>query len=422
MKPLTYILGIFIVSLFLFSACDREKMDFGNNADGYGQLNLSSMKLTVDVKATPVSRAATVDASNYIVSLYSENGETLISEWKYSEMPEIFQLKVGSYKLIAHSPNTDGATLGEPYCEGSRTFTIQKDQVTNIETIKCTLSSIMVVIQYEDDLKALLQDDAKVTVTVGEESLEFTKDETLAGYFHAAKTGNVVDVKFAGTLEDDEEQTKITRSYTDIAIGSLLTVTYSLRDADGDPGTGGNADAALKIDAKCKVENIDGSVLPDKEPAIDDFPSEGGGEEPGENDPSVTGKDFDINKSHYVTDLQDVVVNLNAPAGMQNVIVTITSSNELFTGAVESEGMFGSNSFDLAHPIEGKQKEMLQSFGFPIGDQIVGQTNVQFIITPFMEALGLFEGTHSFHIEIRDNDGRIASATLKLIVIIEDEV
>lgn len=416
MKQGTYILLISIASLFLFSACDREKMDFGNNADGYGQIILSSMKLTVDVNAIPVSRATTIDASNYIVGIYNENGETLISEWKYSEMPEIFQLKVGSYKLIAHSPNTDGATLGEPYCEGSRTFTIQKDQVTNIETIKCTLSSIMVVIQYEDDLKSLLQDDAKVTVTVGEESLEFTKDETLAGYFHAAKTGNVVDVKFAGTLEDDEEQTKITRSYTDIANGSLLTVTYSLRDADGDPGTGGNADAALKIDANCKVENIDGSVLPDKEPAIDDFPSEGGGEEPGENDPSVTGKDFDITKSHYVTDLQDVVVNLNAPAGMQNVIVTISSTNTGFTGAVEHEEMFGSNSFDLANPVEGKQKEMLQSFGFPIGEQIIGQTNAQFVITPFMDALVLFFGTHSFHIEITDKNGTVSSATLTLIV------
>lgn len=421
MKQGTYILLISIASLFLFSACDREKMDFGNNADGYGQIILSSMKLTVDVNAIPVSRATTIDASNYIVGIYNENGETLISEWKYSEMPEIFQLKVGSYKLIAHSPNTDGATLGEPYCEGSRTFTIQKDQVTNIETIKCTLSSIMVVIQYEDDLKSLLQDDAKVTVTVGEESLEFTKDETLAGYFHAAKTGNVVDVKFAGTLEDDEEQTKITRSYTDIANGSLLTVTYSLRDADGDPGTGGNADAALKIDANCKVENIDGSVLPDKEPAIDDFPSEGGGEEPGENDPSVTGKDFDITKSHYVTDLQDVVVNLNAPAGMQNVKVTISSTNTGFTGAVEHEEMFGSNSFDLANPVEGKQKEMLQSFGFPIGEQIIGQTNAQFVITPFMDALVLFFGTHSFHIEITDKNGTVSSATLTLIVR-EDEV
>ena len=94
------ILAIFVASLFILSACDREKMDFGNESDGYGQIQLSSMQLSVDVNATPLSRAVTVDAGSYIVGIYNEDGTTLISEWKYSDMPEIFQLKVGKYKII----------------------------------------------------------------------------------------------------------------------------------------------------------------------------------------------------------------------------------------------------------------------------------------------------------------------------------
>ena len=54
MKQLVKILAIFVASLFILSACDREKMDFGNESDGYGQIQLSSMQLSVDVNATPL--------------------------------------------------------------------------------------------------------------------------------------------------------------------------------------------------------------------------------------------------------------------------------------------------------------------------------------------------------------------------------
>ena len=116
------ILAIFVASLFILSACDREKMDFGNESDGYGQIQLSSMQLSVDVNATPLSRAVTVDAGSYIVGIYNEDGTTLISEWKYSDMPEIFQLKVGKYKIIAHSPDGGEPVFDVPYCQGSQSI------------------------------------------------------------------------------------------------------------------------------------------------------------------------------------------------------------------------------------------------------------------------------------------------------------
>ena len=138
------------------SACDRENMDFGKESNDYGQVNLASMGLSVNVNATPVSRAETVDPSNYIVGIYNAEDETLVSEWKYSELPEIFQLKVGKYKVIAHAPNVGIALFDEPYCEGSKNFEIQKDQITNLETVNCTLNCIMVTIQYDENFRKLL--------------------------------------------------------------------------------------------------------------------------------------------------------------------------------------------------------------------------------------------------------------------------
>ena len=265
MKSITYILVMLAVSLFTFTACDRENMDFGNETDAYGQIQLSSMKLSVDVNATPLSRAASVDASNYIVGIYSKDGNTLISEWKYSEMPEIFQLKVGEYQVIAHSPNADAAAFDEPYCEGSVSFAITKDQVTNLETVKCTLHSIVVTIKYEDAFKELLGEEVNIVVKVNKQdnaSLKFTKDETRSGYFRGMETDNVVDVSFLGTI-DGEDEVPINKSYSGIAIGSQLIITSVLKDANGDPGSGGEANVALRVDTRCEVKNLDGSVLPD---------------------------------------------------------------------------------------------------------------------------------------------------------------
>ena len=298
------ILAIFVASLFILSACDREKMDFGNESDGYGQIQLSSMQLSVDVNATPLSRAVTVDAGSYIVGIYNEDGTTLISEWKYSDMPEIFQLKVGKYKIIAHSPDGGEPVFDVPYCQGSQSIEIQKDQVTNVAKIECKLHCIMVKIGYTDELKPLLGDDTEVTVTINSnDQLTFKMgDEVRAAYFPANESGNIVDFKFLSTLTEDgikdEVQTVNTRSVSGVSIGYLVTMTYKLSDADGDPNTGGDANASVKVDNSCDVENINGGVRPD-EPEIDDFP-DGGGDVDGE--PTITCKKFDYVLDETVTE------------------------------------------------------------------------------------------------------------------------
>lgn len=420
MKSITYILVILAVSLFTFTACDRENMDFGNETDAYGQIQLSSMKLSVDVNATPLSRAVSVDASNYIVGIYSKDGSTLISEWKYSEMPEIFQLKVGEYQVIAHSPNADAAAFDEPYCEGSVSFAITKDQVTNLETVKCTLHSIVVTIKYEDAFKELLGEEVNIVVKVNKqdnESLNFTKDETRSGYFRGMETDNVVDVSFLGTI-DGEDEVPINKSYSGIAIGSQLIITYVLKDANGDPGSGGEANVALRVDTRCEVKNLDGSVLPNKEPGIEDFPSDGD-KEPEKEVPTITGDGFNIANALTVDEnLETLNVKLAAPAGLSHVFISIESDNPEFQEAVNL--MFELNEensiFDLAEPKEGTQKDNLNLLKFPIEDAIKEKRTVDFDISGFLSALRGFPGNHKFKIQVVDANEETASATLTLVV------
>lgn len=411
----TYLL--LTVLIILMSACDRENMDFGKESNDYGQVNLASMGLSVNVNATPVSRAETVDPSNYIVGIYNAEDETLVSEWKYSELPEIFQLKVGKYKVIAHAPNVDTALFDEPYCEGSKNFEIQKDQITNLETVNCTLNCIMVTIQYDENFRKLLGDEANIKVTVNNKySLNFEKDETRAGYFPAEVSGNVIDANFIGEL-DDELDVPINKSFLNINMGSQLIITYTLRDANGDPGTGGAANPSVEYDVTCDIVELDGSVHPGKEEGIDDFPS--GGDKEG-TDPTVTSgnKNFDLNTPIDANDYNEevdgpVVVNLLASRGIKNVIVEITSSDNDFVAAVVE--LFGATSFDLANPpADEDHKNNLISLGFPVGDEVKTTETVPFNITKFIPLLQVYHGMHQFKITVKDVTNASATATLTL--------
>lgn len=422
MKRIISILTIF-ASLFFFAACDRENMDMFADSEGYGQIGLGSLQLNVETEVAPMSRATGIDVDNYIVGIYNVSDGALVSEWRYGDMPEIFQLKVGSYKVTAHAPNNE-PSFDEPYCEGTKNIEIQKDQVTNVATLTCTLHCVAVAIKYDENFAKLMGDDAVVTVRVGGASgkaMEYNNGESRIGYFPALEGGNVVDVDFVGTIDGGKEEIK--KSYASVNMGALLTVTYVLKDADGNPGTGGTINPSLNLDASCEVEEIDGTVHPGEEEGIEDFPEQGGSEggepeNPDMNAPSVTGDGFDISKVWNTNELERVNVKLAAPLGIAHVYVDIVSDVDDFQATVN--GMFEvatGESFDLAYPKAGVQKESLESLAFPVEDKIINQTLVDFDISTFVPALsGFGAGNHKFRIEVVDNDGKSAVSTLTLVV------
>ena len=156
-------------------------------------------------------------------------------------MPEIFTLKTGTYKLVAHAPEVTDAAFDTPYCASDeKSFEIRQDEITEIGEVKCTLHNVKVTVKYEDKLMALLGDDVKVTVKVGEEKRNIPKSETKSGFFHGKAENNVVDVTFQGSVEG--EPVSITKSYAEIALGTELIVTYKYKESVTgiDPGTGGS--------------------------------------------------------------------------------------------------------------------------------------------------------------------------------------
>lgn len=392
MKKLFFTLTVLLSSIMIFSSCHSEKMNL--SVTGTGQVKLSSMEMTYNTEPmVTVSRAAE-DLNNYVVGIYKSADNSLVQEWKYSEMPEIFTLDAGDYKLVAHSQDVEGAQFDAPYCYGeSSVFTIVKDKIVDAGTVSCTLKNVKVTIKYSDDLKPLLSEDTQVTVTLGDESLAYTADETRSGYFHCKATDNVVGVQFEGKVDGESEPTPITTSYTVIE-GTELIVNYDLVSASYvDPGTGGIVPAMkLKISDEVLTAELQGSVLPEDDEILD-FGK-----------PSIEGVGFDI-KQPITVNPGTLQVNLMAPEGMQHVYVEITSDNEGFLSAA-SAVFGGATSFDLAEPATEEIKNALINLKFPVGEEIINNKGVVlFDISPFVGLLfeSTFAGKHSFKIRVVDS-------------------
>ena len=393
MKRLQLISLTVLSMLIALTACHSEKVSF--QMDTFGQLKLSSMQVTADTEPLVTASRVSADINDYLITVYAANGEKL-QEWKYAEMPEIFTLKTGAYKLVAHAPEVTGAAFDTPYCAAEKPFEIRQDEITEIGEVKCTLHNVKVTVKYEDKLMALLGDNVKVTVKVGEEKLEYTKDETKSGFFHGKAGNNVVDVVFQGSVEG--EPVSITRSYAEIALGTELIVTYKYKESVTgiDPGTGGSFHApGISVDEKLIAVNETGAVLPEEDEILD-FGK-----------PAIEGDGFDL--SQPVTNLnQKVVVNLMAPDGIAHVKVEIASENETFAGVIQE--MFG-GPFDLADP--GALEETLKGLKLPVSEQVINQQLVKFDVSQFMPLLkGDFAGIHRFIIEVVDNNNSSVKATL----------
>ena len=392
MKKLFSTLTVLLSGIMIFSSCHSEKMNL--SVTGTGQVKLSSMQMTYNTEPLITVSRATEDLNNYVVGIYKSAENSLVQEWKYSEMPEIFTLDAGGYKLVAHSQDVEGAQFDAPYCYGeSSVFTIVKDKIVDAGTVSCTLKNVKVTIKYSDDLKPLLSEDTQVTVTLGDESLAYTADETRSGYFHCKATDNVVGVRFEGKVDGESEPTTITTSYTVIE-GTELIVNYDLVSASNvDPGTGGIVPAMkLKISDEVLTAELQGSVLPEDDEILD-FGK-----------PSIEGVGFDI-KQPITVNPGTLQVNLMAPEGMQHVYVEITSDNEGFLSAA-STVFGGATSFDLAEPATEEIKNALINLNFPVGENIINNKGiVLFDISPFVGLLfeSTFAGKHSFKIRVVDS-------------------
>lgn len=421
MKKSVCIIVLSLVYVLAFVSCEREQYstEEGNKVEtaSEGQINLSSLKLTVNVNANAATRAD-IDTKNYIIRIYNrDNDNKLVQEWKYSEMPEIFSLKVGNYTVAAFSHDVLPAEFEHPYYYGKEDFEILKDQITDIIDLQCVLRSVMVTVEYDEKLLTLLGNDVKANVTLGQGSLDFVKDETRAGYYQAInENANVITTRLTGTVEG--ESVDISKGFPQVKAGAHKIIRYTLKDVDENGSSeGGNADISIRIDVTCTTVEQDIIVDPDEDIVPDEPDEPDNPDNPSGEQPTIKGDGFNISKAIVLPETTSpdnpypVVVNIAAVNGIANLKVTI-DSDVLDEDALADVGL--KKDFDLAHPEE--LKDALEGLGFPVGEDVAGKTELIFNITKFTGLLTMLNpGTHNFIITAVDTKNNKTTETLTLV-------
>lgn len=428
MKNIFLICFTLMVVLFTFSACHSEKMETGTT-DVTGQLSLASMKMEVDLKVDtvyPQSRAG-VDVSNFLLTIKNSQGEQ-VEQYTYSEMPEIISLPVGTYTVVASSAEAATNGFDVPFYTGStEQFTIKENELTEVSALTCRLANVMISVEYDEELRKLMGEDVVTTVKIGDHSLDIPSSETRKAYLIAPASAGSMDITLKGTI-DGESVTEVKR-VENVQAGQYNIIKYVLSPVDdGNNSVGGNLNIAINIDSSMTSSDETVGVNPGEEPGIDDFPTDGG-EEPGDGDgdggdesgsdqnmPTIEGTSFnkvpfDIDNDRLtISGAAELQVTIGAPNGIANLFVEIISK----TLDVSEVGL--PKSFDLAYP--GENSDALSGLGFPVGDKVIGQTEVLFDISNFTILLPTFnfKGNHDFKIRVVDSKGLEETKTLKLKV------
>lgn len=434
MKNIFLICLTLMAVLFTFSACHSEKMETGAT-DVTGQLSLASMKMEVDLKVDtvyPQSRAG-VDVSNFLLTIKNSQGEQ-VEQYTYSEMPEIISLPVGTYTVVASSAEAATNGFDVPFYTGStEQFTIKENELTEVSALTCRLANVMISVEYDEELRKLMGEDVVTTVKIGDNSLDIPSSETRKAYLIAPASAGSMDITLKGTI-DGESVTEVKR-VDNVQAGQYNIIKYVLNSVDDgtNSNVGGNLNIAINIDSSMTSSDETVGVNPGEEPGIDDFPTDGG-EEPGDGDGdsdgdgeggitsdiSITGKDlgespfFDIDQTQTITGATTLIVGIEAPAGIQNLKVAISSTDEEFSAIGASLG-----EFDLAHSknMNETAQGMIPSLGLPIDDKVLNKEYLDFNISSFTSLLGgFYDATHTFKITVTDNNGVTVSKSLVIYV------
>lgn len=403
-------------ALIALSACEKDNPF--NTGTGEGRLDCKSLKVDYANRENTV-RSRAVELGDFTVAFVNtETGETART-FKYSEMPEVVALPIGSYRAEASYGDNPIAEWEAPYYLGNTTFDIEANKITDIEEpISCRLSNIKVTINFNDEGSGKIGDDAIVVVSAGQEgSLTFTKGEERSGYFQYVEGSTTLTATFSGTVDGKYVEGE-TKAYDNATAGNHYKVNFSVHSADNtEPG---GVSGAINVDGTVTIIDQNETVDPndtDRDYETDDMrPVENpdqGGDDPGNDNP---GND-DPKKDTPVVTAGDGGLRIGASNKVSDLTAckfTVTSSHEDgftgFTVDIESPSLTPeelatvglASHLDLIEP--GELAEPLGNLGFPIN--IAGWNKADFDITAFLGLLSaLGAGEHKFVLTVTDGNG-----------------
>lgn len=436
-------------ALLVLSGCKDESYPdgpvFKEDEGGFSMKELAfEIKNNMSPNISSSSRSEDVDCSEFEIKIVNPTTGKPISDkmvWKYKNIPEILTLAVGKYRIEVESCDWSEkyAEWELPHYVGSYDFEIKAGQITKADKVPCELKNVKVTVEYDEDLKKILDDEAKTTVVAGNQQtadgfqvkLEYGRDETRAGYFRSVEGSRTLVATLRYTYNGVTNDKFHTLNNVTAGQHYLIKYLYIPSDPTLPDKTGSASRGEIKIDAKVITVEVDGTVSI-KEVVLD--PSD----RPGKEDPltpddpgtPVTGgieiinpkKDyFDLDKVNEVKDGEttgrEYKLTINSDNGFSSLNVLIKSHDKGLTPEVlSSVGL--SSEFDLATGLskEGADlSESLSGLGFPVKEEVTGDNvkKIDFNITQFVPLLCIYPGDHSFELTVKDKTGAEKKLELK---------
>lgn len=425
-----YNIMMVLAAVLLVSSCSKDNYwDTSTDAKGEGQLSFPGVELsTVEntVGDKDIKSRSAADVSAFTVKVLDATDNTLVKEWLYGEMPEIITLPVGEYTVNVISHNQELQAWDTPYYEGnSEKFSIADGKITEIGTVVCKLANVKVSIRYSDQLMEHLGTDALVTVLMNDGGqLVYNYGETRPGYFKFIEDSHTLVASFEGSI--DGNRVTLRKAYTDVQPGQHRIITFKLKNGNGvvPDATGGIViGEGLVLDTEVTIVDKDGNVIVDEDVIEGDRPIEGDDPTPGPgpDDPTppvpantitITGAEMVFSPAtNDVAALSDGKIFIHADKGIAHFNVTIESTSEDFMSAVSD---LLPTTFDLAYAPADYVGNLHDDLGFPVDDEVIDKVDLTFDITQFFSML-VFPGSHSFTLEITDNEGTVKKETLILV-------
>lgn len=324
------------------------------------------------------------------------DGPTKISQ-KFGELVgKVTELGSGDYTITVTSPATEPAAFEQPIYRAYQAFSIKAGEVTSLD-LTCTPYNCKVTIELSENFKKELA-TYEVVINNGLGSLTWTKDDQKddfgagkAGYFLARG----LEIKVKGHRSIDNTEATTVKYIEDPQPAEHHIIKLDAK-VTGQIGGSDNGAPGISITVVTTFEEKDFDIEVDSD--IDeeyvDRPDFGDGDDEEEEvlKNEIIWSENPRFDDFHITGTSEIAMTIKMPAGISSFIVEV--DNVDFQGALKILTKDEVSFIDLindevfaANMRDGGENAIDPNHNLPLGDEIYGQTEVEFNLTCFVPML-----------------------------------
>jgi len=412
-----------IAEIMIFAAlalCCSCSESINNEVGGTGTASFERFDIVYDDVSIEMPTKATEEAGgSYIVEITNANDDVVYSG-TYSQVKAMssgVELAAGSYTLNVRSMDLPMSVFSTPVYGATNTFSVKVGQTTVLNPVTCTVLQTAATVSYSEDLLEMMTGNGTATVEVVSGyplSYELTKSGSTVsydkriGYFSVPDGSTTMVVTFVGNVNGSKQ--KMTKTFTDVKAKELRAITFIKKVS---------VEGEVSFDVVINTYIQDAELVATYQAGMLDVI--GTDPDAPKGDGGMT-LDFASDCTMY-DDLENIVVTptgspfdlrlvATVPNGVKKLKVNIESTSKGFDEAVAAAG---GPVIDLVNPSEASAV-IFQVVPFPHGQELVGQTSINFDLSSAQDAINLFPGEHTFTMQMTDAKSCSKNIKIKMIV------